>query len=274
MLNNTSFIDCISHSGCGGAIYVNNSFNMINNVTFGNVVFLRCKDLAGGAVFVYEKSTLYNVSFVECNFTYNEALTTRPIISDKNFMFGGSALFLFCRQSIVFNCTFILNKGSNGSIKIHGKFDDNSGLITLNENEKLISIHSCKFEKDKNSDSSIYYVNKNDRNSIEVMNCNFKGELKNKTHYIDTQLQNKKKLQIKSCIFENEDDNMVNFELINNELSMKLDNSIGFMKNVNIKYVFVSIMAILIVVIGFIIQSLNKNESHDSIVELCENSSA
>ena len=63
--NDTCFIDCISPSGCGGAIYVNNSFNMINNATFVNVLFLRCKALAGGAVFVYEKSTLYNISFVE-----------------------------------------------------------------------------------------------------------------------------------------------------------------------------------------------------------------
>ena len=60
--NSTYFTDCVSSSG-GGAIYINNSFEITNNATFIDDVFLRCKASYGGAVFICATSNLFDMPF-------------------------------------------------------------------------------------------------------------------------------------------------------------------------------------------------------------------
>lgn len=70
IVNSSHFIDCISTSpvGGGGAIYINNSMNIENNVTFIDVLFLRCKAAYGGAVFLYSNSDININYFLRCKF--------------------------------------------------------------------------------------------------------------------------------------------------------------------------------------------------------------
>lgn len=176
----TFYIDCVSHSGGGGAIYIKNTFDMINNATFINVSFINCSANYGGAAFIYSSSELFDVSFFNCYFESNKALAISSTDDKNKNLFGGNALFLICRQTNISNCTFVRNKGKAGSVKVYNKFDENSKSIHKLEEENSIIIRGCNFEQDELSKSSIDYVDDNTGKSIDINNCIFKGKFKNK----------------------------------------------------------------------------------------------
>ena len=138
--NNTVFDRCISSGGGGGAIYIMNSFDITNNATFEDVRFIQCKADFGGAIFISISSELFNISIIRCHFDSNEAvLMTKPRGENKH-LYGGSAVYLMCRNLNVVNSTFSLNKGPSGAIKIYNLFNDNSKSIKLDQSENLISL--------------------------------------------------------------------------------------------------------------------------------------
>lgn len=103
--NTTSFADC-STKGGGGAIYIENNFDIINNATFIDAEFIRCKALYGGAVLISTNTEFLNVSFTKCHFESNTTLLKKQPTNENKFLFSGSAICLIGNGIHVHNCTF------------------------------------------------------------------------------------------------------------------------------------------------------------------------
>ena len=205
LCNNTDFIDCVTNSGGGGAVFINNSFEIKNNCTFINTTFLRCKASFGGAVFLSAQSTLFDISFNACHFESNKALLSKPPNGENSHFFGGQALFVICRGLNVCNSTFTLNRGPTGAVKIISIQNANSKSIQLSDDQKSFNFIGCNFEQHEKSRSSIYYIdNENANDRIELLDCEFKGKLKKGSNYINGKVTNKEKLNVKSCTFEDD----------------------------------------------------------------------
>ncbi|KAK8871920.1 hypothetical protein M9Y10_007666 [Tritrichomonas musculus] len=260
--NKTCFIDCVAKSGGGGAMHIKNTINNENNATFIDLLFLRCVADYGGAVYHYSDSDLFDVTFERCHFEKNKALLTKPSSNGgNNYFFGGSALFLTCKNSLVLNCTFVRNLNS-GAIKIYNKFENNYKSIGLENNENKISILGCNFEQDKTSKSSIFYSDKKNGNSIEVVDCDFKGKLKKGSHYIDGEINVKEKLHVSSCKFENDMNDAVSYNLIENDELMKKIDSTTILNNS-----FVVVCAAIIISLMLIFMIINLGLLHDKCKE-------
>ena len=204
-------------------------------------------------------------------------LTKKPSNGINDYLFGGSALFLACKNSLVINCTFLHNK-NGGAIKIYDVFERNKKRITLENSENKISILGCQFEQNENSKSSIFYEEKNG-NPIEVKDCNFKGKLNKGSHYIDGNFLTKEKIQISSCNFENDVNNSVNFNSIN-DFQIKVNRK-GYLKLFSFTlYIDAGCIAIIALIFAFIAIclillycSMHDNESQELFInELKENS--
>lgn len=211
----SNFINCVSLNGGGGAIYVKNSKNLVNHVTFINLTFTKCEALFGGAIYIYSSEKTNNVTFTNCTFVSNKAIYK---YGEKRF-FGGSAVFLTSQQCFVYNCQFIKNIGKGAAFKIHLKFDDNLNSNLLNENIKSeLVISSCSFEKNDESKSAIYLINENEGNNVKIQDCDFKGNLKKGEHFIDGSFlgfKHVKGLSVHSCNFGNETNAGINSNLMN-----------------------------------------------------------
>ena len=255
--NNTVFIDCVSSSGGGGAIYINNSFSIENNATFIDVLFLRCKAVFGGALFISAYSNLFDIALTGCHFESNEALLYTQPKNENNHLFGGAAIYIMSRNINVVNCTFLLNKGPKGAVKIYNKFIDNISKRTLEENEHSISFIGCSFEQHKNSQSSIYYVDQTVSDKIDIIDCNFKGKLSKNAHYIEGQMKIKDKLNVKSCKFENEKNNSIH--LFDEESTNEYDIKNNYYQIFKIWLAINGGIFVLISIFIFVILKLNYN---------------
>ena len=154
--------------------------------------------------------------YLICLFKSNEAILNKPLDPDKkNIYYGGSAMFIMSQNILVANCSFKLNIGSSGAVKINSiKNVDNSKLIQLEENENSFTFIGCSFEQHKKSKNSIFYVDSKYKNRFEVIDCDFKGKLTKKSHYIDGKMYNKENININSCNFESEKNDEVYINLI------------------------------------------------------------
>lgn len=63
------------------------------------------------------------------------------------------------------------------STKVYNKFPKNSNKKQLESDECFVSFVGCDFEQNKNSKSSIDFVENKDFNQIEFVHCDFKGKL-------------------------------------------------------------------------------------------------
>ena len=212
--NDANFIDCVSLSGAGGGMLINSTLDMTNNATFSNVLFLRCKALYGGAVFIYTDSDLFNISFDGCRFESNEALKTKPSNSKNEYLFGRSAMLIMSNGFTIYSSSFTHNKGY-GSVKIYNSFMKKS---MLQESQNSILIHCCDFDEEENSKGSINYIDEKSNANVDIVDCKFKGNIKKGSYYIDGKLINKEKLHVASCNFKNDINNHVNVKLTNNEI--------------------------------------------------------
>lgn len=205
---NSIFEDCISFTGGGGAIFFTKSITVHeNNLNLTNINFKRCKAVYGGALYIYSLSRSSNISVSFCSFHSNEILNRESLSVYQ--LFGGSSVFLTARIGTFLNCSFNGNKGESGSFKIFGNFEskfENSIYIHLFEEyseQKSILIVNCSFDE-KESENSIFFVNKIQGSPVELINCNFSGKLKDNQYYIGGILHDKNatKILIKSCNFE------------------------------------------------------------------------
>ena len=272
MCNKTLFDRCISPGGGGGAVYIVNSFEITNNATFEDAHFIQCKADYGGAIFISADSELFNITFTRCNFDSNEALLKTKSSGVKSHLFGGSAIYIMNQNLNAVNCTFSMNKGPGGAVKIYNLFSSNTKSIQLDQSESLISFIGCNFEQHENSDSSIFYADKNNGNKLDVHDCNFKGKLKKGSHYIDGKVNNKEKMHVRSCNFENDKNNSIIINLIDNQLPLEANIMSNFIQiSYNLKIIIISIVIIIsFALFIFLIFKLNdsrdKNqEQHDSL---------
>lgn len=229
--NQTCFIDCESTSktGGGGAIFINNSLSINHNVTFIDLYFLRCKAAYGGAVFLYSSSDQSNNSIIRCEFIKNEAFSKKSVNNEFNFLYGGSALFLMTKNTDILNCSFDHNRGSS-AVKMWNLFNEDKLSLLDNKVQHSISLIGCEFKIDENSKSSIVYIDENDddKNKLEITNCNFKGKLKDGSHYINGLLKEKNNVHVNSCNFESNDKNVL--LMINERLKFDINNEIELNK--------------------------------------------
>lgn len=205
---NSLFEDCISFTGGGGAIYFIKSITVHeNNINLTNIKFKSCKAVYGGALYIYSISRSSDISVSFCSFQSNDILNRESLSVYQ--LFGGSSVFLTARIGIFLNCSFSGNKGEGGSFKIFGNFEqkmESSLYIHFFEKDskqKSILIINCTFDE-KESENSIFFVNKIQGSPVELINCNFSGKLKDNQYYIGGILHDKNatKILIKSCNFE------------------------------------------------------------------------
>ena len=175
-------------------------------------------------------------------------------------MFGGSALFLTCKNSLVQNCTFVRNL-NGGAVKICNKFENNynSKSIGLEKSQNKVSILGCNFEQDENSKNSIFYDDKKDGDSIEVVDCDFKGKLQKGSHYIDGEINVKEKIHVSSCNFENDVNDAVGYKLAGKIRSKTMFNNSNC---IIFTIITVSLMIMLIIIrYNFLLEKSVGNKS-------------
>lgn len=197
----TSFTNCVSSSGGGGGIYIQNSLELKNSIALSNLVFTECKALYGAAIFVKVESVLNPVSITSCKFFSNSIIKE----NNANELSGGSAILISAKVCEIIHCFYQGNKGNGGIVRILNQLDSSSKVLQSSKNVFLIK--ECIFEQDEESNSSIYYISGKHSSQLEISQCEFKGKLNKQQYYIDGNLISKvsQKFLIKMCKF---DDNM------------------------------------------------------------------
>lgn len=163
------------------------------------------------------------------------------------------------------DCSFKENVGSGGCVKIHPIVHKNKRIHALEMDQKPIRISGCNFEIKKESESSIFY--ENDEKEMEIIECNFKGKLKKWYHYIDGNIADKDKLQVKNCIFESNSNISVHFKSTNNKPFKKY-----MMKKSlqNLTKVFICVYISVSVFILMMIKLVQKRFYNENIIESLE----
>ena len=237
--NDSKFINCISLNGGGGAIYINNSIEVQNDIIFNNLTFRNCKATFGGAVVIYSIYDLNNVSFNYCEFHSNRV--NEKNLNKNNDFQGGSGAFLCAKNMHVYKCNFVENKGSLGALKLYNKFNEDKTKMKRNNyldyNQKSIVVSNCNFELNDDSKTSIYYENGKHHSMIDIIDCNFYSKKNRQNSHIDGKEWNldSSKVSIKSC----------NFQKANSHL-----------------YATLTIMLIIFAVISIVISLVIHNVNH------------
>ena len=252
IVNSSHFIDCISTSpvGGGGAIYINNSMNIENNVTFIDVLFLRCKAAYGGAVFLYSNSDININYFLRCKFLSNEAYAKKSVSNENKNLYGGGAIYATTQSLLVENCSFHHNKGSG--VKICNLLNEEKSKHLLEKSVSSFYIIGCEFEKDVKSKSSISYVDQSIGNKLEIKNCEFKGKIKKGSHYIEGMLLEKESILMESCNFEDDANNIMNL-IFTNDLAFEMNPK--FMLNPILNKYWIIILGTVLIIALFSIIS-------------------
>ena len=211
--NKCKFIECNSEEGGGGAIYINNPTDMINNVNLKDLTFTSCTAPFGGAVFINSVSEVNVVNIISCKFKDNRATATKG-------NFGGSALYLSVKNGTIYDCSFESNKGPGGIIKVVNDFTDMNAKVLGNQQAQLI-LSDCSFKINKDLSASIFYIRGREGPKVTVCNCLFTGEVAKNAHHIDGVVFEKTAppLVVKNCKFVCSMTNAIN---IKNEFS-KID---------------------------------------------------
>lgn len=266
--NNTNFIRCSSTNGAGGAIYVKNWFEIVNNITLLNLNFTGCESLYGGAVYLYSGYEPSAVDIQNCTFISNKAISNK-----KDPLFGGSAIYLAAKNVNVFNCLFRENIGEGGAFKIQANLNNDeiteskllNHINNVNGNNNVITIFDCEFVIDEKTESSISIEGKL-RSSIEISECRFKGKLGEGSHHISGTIEEEDMphLLIQSnCVFENDRNSSIKIEIIKN----KPKKEIGKRSRMTVlSYIGLGIIvfAFSIFVAFFILNHANSNKHEDN----------
>lgn len=199
----------MANPGGGRAVYIKNTVSLSNNVDLENLKFVECQALYGGAIYIYSASERNTVNIIHCTFRENSLLSSSSSSGSEK---GGTAVFLTVKNGKINDCTFIgSNKGN--LIKVTNNYDGGLNAIQLDKqnSQQLLLISDCSFHQMKDSESSILYESLNEIGKLEIIRCNFRGELNNRSHYIECRALNEKSFIVKSCCFEYNDKNAVSF---------------------------------------------------------------
>lgn len=218
----SSFTNCQSTNGGGGAIYVKNSIENGYDILIEKVDFKNCKAFYGGAVYVYSSNEMSTVLIKSCTFTSNFILQRTEDVSGG--LTGGSSIFLNAIKGTIARCKFYQNTG-NENVKIYNSFDG-VAVRQLSDRKSFLSILNCTFERAKNS---IFYMASESGSPVQIENCDFNGKMADGSYYINGKLlaKNAPKLRIKSCDFENKDRIVADNDLIDNQKFVYLNLKIG-----------------------------------------------
>lgn len=223
--------------------------------------------------------TFFNdeISIKRCNFISNQLLGKRDGIR----LYGGSALYLHTRSVDIENCQFTSNKGKGGAVKVVNTFDDTNGNgISLMQGSSIINnifIKNCLFNDQDKSTSSIYYIGGKFGSYLEVTNCEFKGPLDEKTHYIDGKqiAKDSPKLFIKSCKFDGDYKYSLNikedFFLVDlNDQKFKVDSAAENKSGLDLVKLFylagvptLAVLAIVVILVAVKITKHSQQENED-----------
>lgn len=192
-LVNSNLDDCSASNGGGGAIYIKNKIDVDNKILFKNLTISNCKAVFGGALYIYSKYKSSDFLIQSCSFLSNEIIITEnPYIKYR----GGSAIYLTIYNGKVNDCIFKSRDGKGGMIKVTEEYDDDdeSGIILLKQmNDNIIEFDSCDFI--------------NEKKSIEfegVQNIILKTQKWNGRKTGQMFINDKKRIHLQSCYFENE----------------------------------------------------------------------
>lgn len=282
MASNISFKSCQSKSGGGGAIYVNNDNAKINNVVrFENVFLSNCRASYGGAVYLYSLSEDQPVEVLKCHFTNNQADSSS---GHSSHLSGGSAVFLAARRSLIVECDFLRNIGEN-QLKIFNHFTDSSpsSSLTLSSADLLDSerknrptsvVKYCRFDIDRHSKSSVFYLAGNKGTLCVLRNSVFVGDLNAGSYHIDGDVIADKtlKLAVEFCKFSTDYDRSFNFAKSKNyvaALAKKQVFNYNEADEVDERYIFeVAIVAFVVVVLIVTIVLCQKRSEIANLEEL------
>lgn len=160
-------------------VCLNSNFTVMlqlnNSITFGSNNFSRCTAVFSGAI--YSSSEAIEVYFSLCSFVENKVTGEKR----NHHFYGGNSLFLTGQNCQMLNCSFMKNKGSGCAIKLHKKIDENKMMYghLLSEKVDVIQIIECSFEMNPDSSSSIYYLSDKSGSKVEMIDCEFIGQLSN-----------------------------------------------------------------------------------------------
>lgn len=221
----TTFQNCHTTTGGGGAVYIKNTIELDHNVVITKTNFISCKAYYGGAVCILVGSEKNEVQIDFCSFLSNSLFESKNDVPT-----GGSAIYVTAKVALILHTKFRGQKGT--SVRIN---DVGNAFQSVSKNSKKIKIYKCQFEQNDESEYSIDCDKSSTVNKIEVVECNFKGKLAKGAHYVN----DKNLFIIKSCYFE--------FD--NNEKSRNLS-FWGFIgNNLLIVLGFASLFTILMVLI-------------------------
>lgn len=205
---------------------------------------------------------------ISCKFERCKA-NTKPSESGST-DFGGSAIYFQVVNGLINDCIFLNNNGN--MIKVDTNFDRFSIRILKSDEIETtsLSINNCVFDVEQLSFSSIFYLKGENEVPLEVKECNFKGILKNETHYIDgisSKMNDKSKIRVKSSKFESDLESAVNVNKLG-LLSNSNDDHLHQLNNkksdkLNSNYVIIltiSCIAIIVTIVALIIFVNEKNE--------------
>lgn len=207
-----SFSNCRTNSGSseghasggGGGIYIRNDIEMDNSISLKYVNFSNCKAGYGGAVFIYSISIESKISITDCLFSSNQATVSSSQSSELSHESGGSAIFITSKSSYINDCIFFKNIGDN-QLKIENDFSQSEESLLLNAKTTNV-VRFCKFNIERYSKSSIFYLAGNNGVSCQIMNSVFIGDLNPGSFHITGQALTDKspRLVIVRCKFSSE----------------------------------------------------------------------
>ena len=230
--DDTTFTNCATKQGGGGAIYIENNLRLKNNITLIGLSFTDCKAKYGGAVYIYCGTPKAPAKVSSCEFSGNQLL---PNSETDHLHIGGKAIFVVAKRGKISECKFHENPGEGEDMKIITTFDEDDYL--LKDNHRKISIKeveeeeyqydesfmisNCHFDTDKQSRNSIYSFAGKHGTKVEVQNCIFTGDLSEGSHYISEKVMPdaSSRMIVKSCKFASDSENSMNLNPINAQTS-------------------------------------------------------
>lgn len=262
------FNNCGNDGSVGGAVYIYNANELLNDVNMYKLTFTSCHADYGGAVFIYSSSDINTVTIKSCTFEQNVVKENGP----SDILTGGSAMFLSIKSGQILYCKFSLNIGPGGSVKLLN--DVESQTLLLDRMNPTILLKDCTFDEMK---ESIFYVAKKDGSTVEVTNCAFNGKLNKGAHHIDGMVIDKvaTKMIIKSCKFNNDDIRKVvpkncqfaSVDVKSLDFETKNNDSLSSWKSAAL----IAVPAVAVVIVVLVIILKRNNSIVDNEDELNEN---
>lgn len=265
-ISGATFTNCVSKTGGGGGIFIYNDLDMANDASLASLKLNSCQAAFGAGVYIYSSSKTNIIVVEKCQFKENTVYAPK---SGSSF-YGGSAVYLTISEGDLHDCTFINNHGEGGTIKVNENFANKPPANKINArtlNTKnvhddalsSISISGCKFIVDKNSHSSLFFVNAKDSIKTEVKNCCFFGKLAKNAFHIDAQSNQNPNILVKSCTFSSDSKTAINTKLIKVNLDDQVFNVKQTLPN-NFWILVASVCVICVAVATLIVVKKKRNQ--------------